>query len=451
MPSRQLETVLSPITQKLKVMAETADGDSIYRKRKAITAFFSYAAWRDRDGQGELLNILFRLFRAMVAWAHRTGTFGRPMFMWCHIEPLVTTLLNEESPVSLKQVIILASPYLPWKQFTNHQHLIQLWAAAASTVPYTNDIGQSVVDTLFRIANDTSSQSHIPVGMWSWLNKRPPLPPICWGRFYGSTPHVVRVVRALGDIEILKSYLLLLWSEREETWLTSLAALYEMRASLREDFSGVGIGHHRQDLLRRLDYVLGQLDLRSEHLHSTVNMHVIRCMKEGYGGFREVLLDIDEEEAVAIIRELPRLIVLFGSLTTAGMHRVSLDFYVCTPSYMSIVVCLDRSSLLFLTSNPRRRSLPSLFVLITAPLNFGSFIRIHYGTIMDHLLACVPYYLDTNVSWITYVRYLSNRSLVRPTTVVFRKLGTARFMIASARPIRIVSRRLYRVHSDDKN
>ena len=76
----------------------------------------------------------------------------------------------------------------------------------------------------------------------------------------------MRVVRALGDIETLKSYLLL---EREETLLTSWAALDKMHASLREDFGGTGTGRHRQDLLRRLDYILGRLDLRPEPFHPT--------------------------------------------------------------------------------------------------------------------------------------------------------------------------------------
>jgi len=157
--------------------------------------------------------------------------------------------------ISLKQIIILASPYLPWEDFTTNEQLIQLLAVAASTFPYTNDIGQSVVDTLLRIANDTSLQSHIPVGMWSWLNKRPSLPRFCWGRFYGSTRHVARAVRALGDIEILNSYLFLIRSEWDGPRSLRLGEAY---ASLSECFSGIRMGHHRQDLLRRLDCVLGQ-------------------------------------------------------------------------------------------------------------------------------------------------------------------------------------------------
>jgi len=96
------------------------------------------------------------------------------------------------------------------------------------------------------------------------LNERPSFPPVCWGRFYGSTGGFLRTVRALGDIEILKSCLPLVWSEWDEPGPVNL---YEMYASLWEGFSGIGMEHHRQDVLRRLDHVLGQLDLRPEHLH----------------------------------------------------------------------------------------------------------------------------------------------------------------------------------------
>ena len=276
-----------------------ADEDSIHQKRKAITAFFPYAFWRKRDGQHELLDTIFHLFGAMVIQM-RHETLGLPlsdgrMFMWRRIGPLVATLLNEESPIPLKQAIILASPYLPWKNFTNNKNLIRLWGAAASTVPYTNDIGRSVVDALLQIADDPSLQPHIPAGTWSWLTKQPSLPPICLGRFRGSTESIVRAVRALGDIEILKSYLLLIWSEWDEPrWI----GLYEMDALLREEFGGTGMGYHRQDLLRRLDYVLGRLDLGPEHLHPGPDTRAVWRMKEEYGKLREVLLDVDGEVTI---------------------------------------------------------------------------------------------------------------------------------------------------------
>jgi len=329
--------ILTLVAEGLKAMAEAADGHSIQRKRKAITALFPYAVWRERDGQHELLDIIFHLFRAMVAWARHKALGpllldGR-MFMWCHIEPFVTTLLIEESPDSLKQAIILASPYIPWEDFATKEPLIQLWAAAASTVPYTDDIGQSMVDTLLRIANDASPRP-IPAGMWSWLNKRPPLPPVCWGRFRGSTQRVARAVRTLGDTEILKSYLLLIWSEWDEPWW---AGLNEMCASLREDFNGIGMEHHRQDLLRQLDNVLGRLDLGPEHPYAKLDTHLIQRSKKRYGKLREVLREVDRETTVTLIRELPRLILLFSPLTTADVYRASLEFYVFTPTSMSII------------------------------------------------------------------------------------------------------------------
>jgi hypothetical protein len=122
--------------------------------------------------------------------------------------------LNEESPVSIKQAFILMSPHLPWVwKMGGHEDWVQQWAAAASAVPYTDEIGQSVVDTLLHIASNTSLQPHIPIDMWSWLRKSPSLPPICAGRYWGSFSHVIKIVQGLGDIETLTAYLHLIWSE----------------------------------------------------------------------------------------------------------------------------------------------------------------------------------------------------------------------------------------------
>ena len=63
-----------------------------------------------------------------------------------------------------------------------------------------------------------------------------------------------------------------------------------------------------------------------------------------------------------LLRQLPGLVVLFGPLTTAGVHRVLPDFYVYVPSSVSIATCLDRSSLLQ-TPNSQGQPLPVLFVV----------------------------------------------------------------------------------------
>jgi len=187
-----------------------------------------------------------------------------------------TTLLIEGSPPT-KQAAVLASCYLPWWNFLNDKHLIQLWATATSGVPYTDEVGQSVVDTLLQIASNGSLQPHIPVSMWLWLNKHPLLPPTCIGHWQGSTQVVLQAVRALGDKETLKSYLLLVWSEWDPIHLGGVhnysgqhyshqKSLYEMCTSIREDFSGIRMRQHREDLLQWLDHVLGQLDLGLGHL-----------------------------------------------------------------------------------------------------------------------------------------------------------------------------------------
>lgn len=137
-------------------MVETAGPGTIYSKRKAITALFPYTVRRERDGRNGLLGMLLRTAAASGRWG----------FMWRRVRPLITTLF-EESPISQKRAIILASPHIPWNTFTNGQRLVRLWAAAASVFQYTDEIGQSVVDTLLHIASQDHLRPHIhiPVGM----------------------------------------------------------------------------------------------------------------------------------------------------------------------------------------------------------------------------------------------------------------------------------------------
>jgi len=258
-------------------MTEAADLGSIRSRRKALSALFPYAVWQEQDGQHEMLDAFLRV-------AEASDLRG---YMWYHIEPFISALLHEEGYGSPKLAAILTSPHLPWDQFTNSENLIHLWAATASEVP-NNDTGRDMVDTLLQIACDPRLQPHIPVGMWSRLNKRPSLAPVCRGRYLGSFPEVLQIVRALGDIEILKSYLLLVWSEWDH-----LRGPNEMAISIREDFSGIHMGRHREDLLRHLDHVLGQLDLGLEHLRQRKESLVegdVQRMKVQYGELRHLLL-----------------------------------------------------------------------------------------------------------------------------------------------------------------
>ena len=281
-------------------MIETAEQGTIQSKRKAITAIFPYAAWRAQDGQHEMLEMFFRVARVSGQWG----------FMWRRVKLPFVVLLGEDTSVSLKRAAVLASPHMPWDRFTNDQHLVQLWAAAASIVPQTNEIGQSVVDALLHIASRDALRPHIPIDMWSRLNERPFPSLVYWQRFRETQRCVIQTVRAFGDIEILKSYMLLVWSEWD---YLGFLGLHEMCASIQEDFGGIGMEGHREDLLRHLDHVLSQLDLGLEHLQQrepSLEEDDIRQMEYEYGELRNVLLEVDRQAAAALIREFPRLITL---------------------------------------------------------------------------------------------------------------------------------------------
>jgi len=294
--SVQPEELLALISKELEALVRAADLDRISSKFKAITALFPYAVWQERNGQHEMLDLFLRTVRTSKKQKHR--------FMWKHIIPLIPTLLNEENDVSLKRAAILVSPHSRWWKASTDGHLIQLFAAAVSAIPYTDEVGTSVVDTLLKIASDDSARSFIPVGMWSWLNRRPSLPPVCWGRRLASHRDVLQIVRAIRDVETVKSFLLLVWSEWDELHFEGLE---EMCTSIREDLSGIEMRFHWEDLLQHLDRVLEQLDLGLEYLRQhdpDIDESDIQRRKGQYGTLREALLEM-------LTREPPGLTVIF--------------------------------------------------------------------------------------------------------------------------------------------
>ena len=344
-PSARMDETSGLICQKLETMIEAADPPTIQSRGVAITAFFPWAVCQERNGRGEPLGTFLRVAKASRA----------DQFMQHLVEPFVATLLDEESPVCMKRAAILASSYIPWMHLTNDKRLVQLWAAAAWVVPYTDKIGRIVADTLLQMAFHDSLRPHIPTGMWSWLDKRPSLPPDCERR-WGSARDVVQTVRALRNVGTLTSYLLLVWSE----WDYVLYSLEEMCASIREDVCGIWMGRHREDLLRRLDHILGQLDLGLETLRRhkpDLNEDDVERMKAEYGQLREVLLEVDGEATDMLIGEYLGLGILFGLLTPADRRRIPLDVYVCDPASVSVVACptVSRSSgsTTQLAKNPR--------------------------------------------------------------------------------------------------
>lgn len=354
MTSAQMIELPALISHKLKTIT---DSSSIYSWRKAITAFFPYIALEGQNGQYEMLDTFLQIARASQ----------QPGFMWHWVKPHIAVLLNENGPITLKQAAILTLPHLPWWDFTNEEQLIQLWALASLEVPHTDEIGHSVVDTLLQIASNPHLQPHIPTNMWSWLIGLPPLPPVCAGRDWGTRPHAVQTVLALGNIETLKSYLFLVWSEwgcpypeepeePEESDYRSVEgiwpdrdghllgwddhwtiqydqseevqlhqeALQEMQTLLRKEFSGIETGYHRGELLQRLDHILGQLDLGLIHLQrhkQSLKPSDVLQMKEQYGQLKEVLLEVDREAIDALMCKSLGLVITFCLLTPMDRCR----------------------------------------------------------------------------------------------------------------------------------
>ena len=250
-----------------------------------------------------MLGIFLRLARASGRWG----------FIWRRVRLHITVMLREESSASFKRAAVLAAPHIPWDKFSNGQHLVRSWAAATSAIQCTPEVGQSVVDALLHIASQDPLRSHIPVDMWSWLTKQPPFPLARWGRFQNTQRDVVRTIRGLGDTKILKSYLLLVWSEWD---YFGFPTLHEMCASIQEDFNGIGMDQDREDLLEHLDRVLTRLNLGLEHLREHepgLNLGDIELMKYEYGELRKVLVEAETEAGVALTRKLFAHVTLFIS------------------------------------------------------------------------------------------------------------------------------------------
>ena len=316
--------VSSLITQKLGIMAEAEDWSLLQSKYKAITTFLPYAVWQERHGEPETLDAFLHAASAsrmiyvkqrgfIMVWVEQHG------FGWCRFGQCASRLLSEASP----RATVLASPYIPWDRLTDGEDLIPWWVVATSVVQCTEEVSQSVVDTLLQIASQERFLSHIPADLWLWLTKRPFLPPVCVGRVVGNHSSVFTAVRSLGNIEITKSYLLLAWSE----WgILGYGCFNEMRTSMYVDFGGTGMGRHRADLIRRLDHILWRLDLGFEYLHQHnpyLGRDDLQIMKQQYMELKQVLLEVEWRAWFSMATNS-------CILTPAGTYRVSCN--ICPPS-----------------------------------------------------------------------------------------------------------------------
>ena len=102
----------------------------------------------------------------------------------------------------------------------------------------------------------------------------------------------MKTVRNIGDINILKSYLLI-WSERD----CYIDGYREIRTSISDDFSGIETNSHRGDLPKRLDHALAQLDREVEHLQQNKpNLNRVDLERRfQYTTLKKTLLEVDRE------------------------------------------------------------------------------------------------------------------------------------------------------------
>ena len=279
-------------------MIEAGDWDQTLSKRKAIYALSPYAIFLARGGRLTMFDAVSSALRPL----YQVGCTWEP------VRPYIASLFDEPSHLSLNRVITLISPYAPWEYWRDNENRVARWISAVMTVPYTEEIGQSVVDALLQIAATGKLRPHITTDVWAWLKKPQSLPPACRGRYIGTTGSIVRHIRGLGDIEILKSYFLLVWSE----WDRLLESCFnEMATSIREDFGGIGMFRHRRDLTERLSGILGQLDQGLEYIRRrkpTLDEDNIRVGRERYAKLKEVLLEVDRKAVETSTRMYLKLI-----------------------------------------------------------------------------------------------------------------------------------------------
>ena len=317
-------------------MHPVGDANYIRAKRKAVTAFFPYAVWNERRGDRTMIDLFLAAARAsnplwrLIDWDE---------FMWKAIRAFVDTLFDEASPDSLNRVLMLVSPYVPLETWCLNEKMVTRWAAATLTGPRRMELEvvRSVVAVLLRIASIDFLQPHIPTSTWVYLKKLPSLPPGRSGRTLETSGPVVRIIRTLGDVEILKSYLLLVWSDWYPPW-----GFDAMCVSIQRDFRGIGMGRHRADLIKQLDCVLGQLDQGLGYLRLRspgIDGRSVEFSKDRYNEFKRLLLGL-EEGTLRILTGAPfNLFDHLDFLTTADVHRVPLNICLRAPSPVSVVVC----------------------------------------------------------------------------------------------------------------
>ena len=279
-----MDQVSSLIIRKLENMAMAPDRGSILSRHEAISVLFSYAIRMEQSGQQAMVDALQRL---MVTPDFR-GCF------WIEIQPYILTIFGKVNTPPLHRALPSIFSCITWDKGLRRGDTVTGWAAAALVEPSTEEDAKNVVNLLLQFASWHNLRPYIPADIWEWLKRRPPLPPVCTGRMRGTQTYIVDYIRGLGDIELLKSYFLVVWSEWDEVEFAKDKS--NIQGLIRDAFGGIGDRHHREDLTERLDRVLEQLDRGPEYLQQhnpRIDKYCVGRMKEQYGWLRRVLLEVD--------------------------------------------------------------------------------------------------------------------------------------------------------------
>ena len=190
---------------------------------------------------------------------------------------------------------------------TEGQELQHKRKAITAFFPYvirrrTNGQGD-MLDAFFRIAGATEEEALIEPSAGAASPERQGF---MWHRAeqFLTDKMVVRSIRQLKDVKILKSYLLLLWSER---WPLRPDGFSEVHTSMCNDFSGIEMGHRRMDLIRILDRFLEQLDREQGSPGKE--------MKDQYCALKEVLVEEEKKASDILTSTHSRTTLSFDILT----------------------------------------------------------------------------------------------------------------------------------------
>ena len=290
-----------------------------------MEALLPHAISLEQSGDGKMIDAIYHVARNSIHWS----------FSWESSRSYMAHLLSEQTTTtpSLDRAAALLSPYLFMHRWSDkiqwNKQMVIGWTAAVSRVLYSKEVGSSVVDTLLQLWSEDTLRPHIPIGIWAWLKKKPSLPPSCYGR-YTTMWELVPYLRGFGDLDILKSYFVAVWSEWDDLEDSHFS---KTQTSIVEDFGGIGMQHHRGDLITRLDHVLGQLDRGSDHFKQfnwwAYEVYVEQ-RKEQYGSLREVLLEANEETKRALTGMSRRLTGLNRCTNSRGTRTESHSTFTCS-------------------------------------------------------------------------------------------------------------------------